>query len=120
VKNNKNVVVTGFVADPYLILNSSKLVVAPMQTGAGIQNKVLEAMALAKITILTSLAAKPIIGGVDGKHFVIANTADEFCNKIMDVFINPNCYDKIGINARDFIVKNYTWQIYEEQYIHAI
>jgi glycosyltransferase involved in cell wall biosynthesis len=119
-KNNANVVVTGFVADPYLILNSSKLVVAPMQTGAGIQNKVLEAMALAKITILTSLAAKPIIGGIDGKHFVIANTADEFCNKIMDVFTNSNCYDKIGIDARDFIVKNYTWQIYEEQYIHAI
>lgn len=46
--------------DPYLILKKAIAVIAPMQTGGGIQNKVLEAMALGKINLLSSKAAAPI------------------------------------------------------------
>jgi glycosyltransferase involved in cell wall biosynthesis len=119
-KKNKNVSVTGFVDDPFLIINSSRLVVAPMQTGAGIQTKVLESMALGKINILTQKAADPIIGAVDGKHFLIAETPDEFCNKIIDIFQYPDKYNKVGQEARNFIIDNYTWEKYENKYIQAI
>jgi glycosyltransferase involved in cell wall biosynthesis len=115
-----NITITGFMEDPYAILNSSMVVVAPMQTGAGIQNKVLEAMALGTINIITSLAAKPIIGAVHGEHFLIADTADDFCNTILDIFTRPEKYNSIKEAARDFISRYYTWKAYEREYIKAI
>jgi glycosyltransferase involved in cell wall biosynthesis len=119
-ESKKNITVTGFIDDPYLIVNSSAVVVAPMQTGAGIQNKVLESMALGKINIVTSLAAKPIIGAIDGIHFIVADTVEEYCNKIVDVISNPQKYKNIGKEARDFIKTDYTWDYYETKYISAI
>jgi glycosyltransferase involved in cell wall biosynthesis len=120
VKKERNITVTGFIDDPFLIINSSALLIAPMQTGAGIQNKVLESMALGKINIITSLAAKPIIGGIDGEHFLVADTADEYCDKIIDVITYPCKYEKIGINAQNFIKMNYTWENYETKYISVL
>ena len=65
-----NLVITGFVEDPYEILNSALCVVAPMQTDGGIQGKVLETMALGTINIITSLAAKPI-GAISNKDYIV-------------------------------------------------
>jgi glycosyltransferase involved in cell wall biosynthesis len=118
--NNSNVTVTGFVEDPFVIIHSAMVVVAPMQTGAGIQNKVLESMALGAINIITSLAADPIVGGIKGEHFLIADTPDEFRDMILAVFEQPDKYKKIGQSARKFIRQRYTWKAYEKEYITAI
>jgi hypothetical protein len=56
-KTCRNITVTGYMQDPYIILNSAMAVVSPIQIGAGIQTKILEAMALGKINIISSLAA---------------------------------------------------------------
>jgi glycosyltransferase involved in cell wall biosynthesis len=119
-KKNTNITVTGFIEDPFVVIHSAMAVVAPMQTGAGIQNKVLEAMALGAINILTSMAAAPIIGGINGEHFLIADTPDEFCNIILDISEQPDAYKQIKQSARDFIAKNYTWTRYEKEYIKTI
>jgi glycosyltransferase involved in cell wall biosynthesis len=119
-KKNANITVTGFIEDPFVIIHSAMVVVAPMQTGAGIQNKVLEAMALGAINILTSMAAAPIIGGINGEHFLIADIPDEFHNIILDISEQPDAYKQIKQSARNFIAENYTWTRYEKEYIKAI
>lgn len=119
-ESKKNITVTGYLDDPYMVINSSAVVVAPMQTGAGIQNKVLESMALGKINIITSLAAKPITGAVNGIHFLVADTDEEYCNKITDVLMYPEKYESIGKSARGFIKANYTWDEYESKFIFAL
>jgi glycosyltransferase involved in cell wall biosynthesis len=119
-KKYKNISVTGFLDDPYKILHSSLAVAAPMQTGAGIQNKVLETLALGTINLLTPLAAAPIVGGEDKKHFFVLQTGEDFCNKILDISSNPRKYETIKSNARDFISRNYTWHIYEKKYMESI
>jgi glycosyltransferase involved in cell wall biosynthesis len=119
-RGSKNVTVTGFVDDPFIILKSALAVVAPMQTGAGIQNKVLEAMALGSINVLTPLAARPIVGATNGEHFLVADTADDFCNTIMEVAEHAQKYEKIKQAARSFIQQRYTWQACEEKYVQAI
>ncbi|MDR1022895.1 MAG: glycosyltransferase [Prevotellaceae bacterium] len=115
-----NITVTGFVEDPFVILKSAAAVVAPMQTGAGIQNKVLEAMALGTVNILTPLAARPIEKAVNGEHFLVADSADDFCSVITDVMEHTQKYDKIKQKARDFIRQHYTWQAYEKEYIRIV
>jgi glycosyltransferase involved in cell wall biosynthesis len=119
-RNNTNITVTGFVDDPFIILKSSMVVVAPMQTGAGIQNKVLEAMALGTINILTSLAAHPIVGATNGEHFLVADTTDDFCSIIVDITTHAQKYSTIKQKSRNFIQQHYTWQAYEKNYIQAI
>lgn len=120
-KRLKNVIITGFVDDPFLILKSAMAVVAPMQTGGGIQNKVLESMALGTITIVTTLTARSIINAIDGKDFILADTPQEFINCIRNIQKKSTpLYQDIKVNSRNFIYLNYTWDIHEKQYIEGI
>jgi len=114
-RKSENVNVVGFVDDPYELLGSSFAVVAPMRTGGGIQNKILEAMGLGKIVITTSLGALPIKGAEHGVHLLIGNTPEELVKLVEDVFKNPNKFVNIGLNARTLVEKIYTWQKYENK-----
>ncbi len=114
-----NVVVTGFVEDPYEILKSSLCIVAPMQTGAGIQNKILESMALGTINIVSSLSAKPI-NAQDKRDLLIIDDPSEMAKVINDIFINPDKYRYIKMNSREFIKSHFTWGIYENKLLRLI
>lgn len=118
-KRYNNIKVTGYVKDPYLILKSSLCVVAPMQTGGGIQNKILESMALGTINIVSSLAAKPI-GAEHGKHYFVCDNPKEIAELIDNIYKNPQDFEHIKINAREFIRNNFTWKIYEDKLLKVI
>ncbi|SMC61496.1 glycosyltransferase [Moheibacter sediminis] len=105
----KNIEVTGYLDNPYDLLSKCLAVVAPMQTGGGIQNKVLETMALGQVNILSSLAANPI-GGVDKKDFLIAETAEEHIEFVKLMYSNPLLRNEIGNNARNLIKQNFSWE----------
>ncbi|MCD8120742.1 MAG: glycosyltransferase [Clostridiales bacterium] len=115
-----NVTVTGFVEDPYLYVHSAMAVVAPMQTGGGIQNKVLEGMALGKVNLISTLAAKPIAGARDGEHFLIADTSEEYVGLLRKIAAKPENYAEIGKHARTLIKEEYSWKCYGERYLEEI
>lgn len=115
-----NITITGFVKDPYIILNSCLALIAPMQTGGGIQNKVLEGMALGKINIITDLAAKPIIDSKAGHDYLLANTPKEYVDILYRVKNNPGDYINIGNNARKQILNKFNWNEYNRIYLNEI
>ncbi|WP_343707615.1 glycosyltransferase [Flavobacterium sp.] len=119
-KKRTNVVVTGFLDDPYLIINSCFAVIAPMQNGGGIQNKILETMGMGKINVLTSYASDPIVGAENNKHFVIENDPLSMAKKINEIYLNPSSFIKIGEDAAIFIKNKYTWGAYERESISLI
>lgn len=116
----ENITVTGFLADPYLILKHAAAVIAPMQTGGGIQNKVLEAMALGKINLLSSKAAEPISDAVDGKEYVICDTLSQYQSVYEKMKQAPCFYQQVGENAKRFILDHYTWKQYGTLYLAEI
>ena len=118
-KRYTNVEVTGFVDDPYEILNSCMCVVAPMQTGAGIQNKILEIMALGTVNIVSSLAATPI-GAEDKKDYIVLDKPKEIANQINTIAKERDNFNFYKENSRKFIKNNFTWSIYEKVYINTI
>jgi glycosyltransferase involved in cell wall biosynthesis len=118
-KKYENVEITGFVDDPYIILKSALCVVAPMQTGGGIQNKILETMALGTVNIVSLLAAKPI-GGENMKDFIIEDNPLKIAAIINDIYNNPHKYDDIKKSAREYIKNNFTWTIYEQNLSNII
>lgn len=113
-KRRKNVLITGYVEDPYVILNSSLAVVAPMQNGGGIQNKLLESMALGTINVVTSYAANPIVGAKDGEHFLVEDDPKAFARAVNAILSHHDQYIYLKKSAKDFICSRYTWQQYED------
>lgn len=103
------VTVTGFVDDPWEYLNSADIVVAPMRSGAGLQNKVLEAMALERPVVVSPLA-KEGIEAIDGTHLVVADAVDAFANAIQRLLSNEDRRREIGTAARELIEQKYTWE----------
>jgi len=118
-KKYSNIEITGYVKDPYIILKSSLCVVSPMQTGGGIQNKILESMALGTINIVSSLASKAI-GAKHGKDYFVIDDPQEIATLINNIYKNPQAFEVIKINAREFIKNNFTWQIYENKLLTII
>jgi glycosyltransferase involved in cell wall biosynthesis len=90
-----------------------------MQTGGGIQNKILECMALGTINIVSSLAAKPI-GAEHGKHFLVCDDPKDIADIINKINENPKNFEYLKVNAREFIKNNFTWSIYEKRLIEII
>lgn len=113
-KKYENLIITGFVEDPYEILKSSLCVVAPMQTGGGIQGKILETMALGTVNIVSSLAASPI-GAEDGEEYIVEDDSVKMINLINNIYKQPELFEKYKINSVEFIKQNFTWKIYEEK-----
>ena len=119
-EQHENITVTGFVDDPYRILGSTMAVIAPMQTGGGIQNKVLEGMAVGQINVISSLAARPILEAVSGEHFLIADTPQQYAEILTRIREHPERYAAMGSTAREFIRTHYTWETFEKTYIEGI
>lgn len=111
--------VTGSVDDPYEYVARSKVMVAPMRFGAGIQNKVLEGMALSKCVVTTSLGARGI-QGEDGKHFVIADTPDGMSDRITELLRDSEKRRVIGESAKALIHERFTWDVVGRKLLNEI
>jgi len=113
------VTVTKFVEDPYKYVAASKVFVAPMRFGAGTQNKILEAMALRKPVVTTSLGANGV-KGEDGKHFLVADEPEEMTEKILSLLDDSGKRKDIGYEARGLVEREYTWSRVGEKFLREI
>jgi len=102
------VVVTGAVDDVRPWLAEADVVVAPLRIARGIQNKVLEAMAMARPVLVSPQAAEGI-DAVDGRDLVVAPDADAEAGEILTLLANPARRDAIGTAARARVEARYGW-----------
>lgn len=102
------------VPDMAEVIAKSHIVVAPLLTARGIQNKVLEALAMAKPTVATSVANVGI-NGKPGEHLMLADTASEFAATVNLLLANPAVCTDLGNAARPFVVSNFSWEKSFEQ-----
>jgi glycosyltransferase involved in cell wall biosynthesis len=108
IHNGSTVVVTGSVDDPKEYIRRSKIVVAPMLFGAGVQNKILEAMALGKPVVTTSIGAGGI-HGEDGVHYRVADSPEAFAHAVLDLLEDADARRTIGEQSKNFIDATYRW-----------
>jgi glycosyltransferase involved in cell wall biosynthesis len=111
----RNVVVTGFVRDIREFLEQCHVVVAPMVTGSGIKNKVLEAMACGRAVVSTPLGAEGV-EVVPGRDIEIARTPSEFVSKIRALLDDPERAIALGRAARGLVESRYSWDHVVDQY----
>jgi len=101
------VVVTGTVPDVRPYVQHASVVVAPLRVARGVQNKVLEAMAMARPVVVSSSMASGIAAeaGVDFEH---AGDATQF-GRIVERFLNGDTGAVMGQRARMRIQAGYSW-----------
>ena len=101
--------VTGWVDDIRIFYAQSKIFVAPMQIGTGLQNKLLEAMSM-EIPCITTPLTNQALGATNNTDILIANTANDFANHIEFLLKNPEKAEEIGKKGRIFVKQNFSWE----------
>jgi glycosyltransferase involved in cell wall biosynthesis len=88
---------------------SSKILLAPMNISIGLQNKILQAMAM-KIPVVCSSAANASINGCPGIDILEANTPEEYRDHILRLIGDTEFYNRIADSAFDFVQKHFVWE----------
>lgn len=89
-------------------LRGADLALVPLEIARGVQNKVLEAMAMALPVVLTTGAVTGI-GGVDREQFRIADSDDALASAILGLLSDPDAAKAMGSAARRFVIQRMSW-----------
>lgn len=108
--HDERIVVTGCVDDVRAYLNRAKVFVAPLRIGGGTRLKILEAMAMEKPVVATSVGAEGI-AHTAGRDILIADTPSEFAQKVIELLDKPEQARQIAQEARQLAVQKYDWNI---------
>jgi glycosyltransferase involved in cell wall biosynthesis len=100
--SKKNIHLTGYVKDVRLYLAMSKIFINPIRSGSGMRRKLLEAWAMAKPVVSTSVGCEGF-NIVDGKNIFISNTPQEFINKIGLLIGDKKLRDSLGKEGRKIV-----------------
>ena len=90
-------------------LKAADLALIPLEIARGVQNKVLEAMAMALPVVLTPGAATGI-GATTGRQFAVADSDEDLASTALDLLRDPRRARIKGIAARNFVCENADWQ----------
>jgi sugar transferase (PEP-CTERM/EpsH1 system associated) len=107
------IAVTGYLDDLRPVVEAASVAVAPMQSAVGIQNKVLEAMAMGLPVVASPLATRAI--GRDTPGVVEADSADEVADAVDRLFEDPEGAAKIGRKGRELVQTSFSWQAAAEK-----
>ncbi len=102
------VTVWGSVPDIRPFIAAADLVVAPLAIARGVQNKVLEAMAMARPVVLSGEAATGITA-CDGEHFAIGRDDAALAARALALLQDKDGARRMGQAARRFVVERHGW-----------
>jgi glycosyltransferase involved in cell wall biosynthesis len=100
--------VWGDVPDVRPFLAAASLVAAPLTIARGVQNKVLEAMAMARPLVLTHAAATGI-PGEDGAHFALADSDEALTARMLALLADSDTARRMGAAARALVQERMSW-----------
>ena len=89
--------------------HNGKIFIAPLFTGIGQQNKILEAMSTG-VPCITTQMVNNAIGAVNGESILIAETPADFANQAIKLKMNQGLAKTIAINAKEKILSKYHWE----------
>lgn len=101
--------VTGKVDSVADVVTDCFVGVCPVRIGAGIQNKLLEYMALGLPSVSTSIGLEGL-GATDCKELYLANSPLEFTEKILHLWNDQQDAERIAYNARMYVETHHAWE----------
>jgi glycosyltransferase involved in cell wall biosynthesis len=102
-------IVTGYVPDIRPYLNEATVCVVPLRIARGVQNKVLEAMAMNVPVVATSMANAGI-RAKDGQDILLADDPEEFSKSVVALLKDSYFRDRLAMSARQLVDDSFSWE----------
>jgi glycosyltransferase involved in cell wall biosynthesis len=114
-EQNKDVRCIGYVEDVRPYINEAMIFIAPILSGGGTKLKVLNALAMGKAVVTTSVGAEGI-DVTDGDNVIIADHPDQFAKETVELLKNREKTERIGKKARELVLEKYDWEKIGKRY----
>ncbi len=106
---SKNVIIKGWIDDIREYYNKAKVFIAPMQLGTGLQNKLLQAMAMKVPCVTSELTVKGFIDGAQ-EVMLVAKNPEEYSDCILKLLEDEYYRNQIAQKGYEFVLKYYKWE----------
>jgi glycosyltransferase involved in cell wall biosynthesis len=103
-----SITLTGRVDSIQDYVSKAECCVVPLWIGSGMRYKILEAFALGKAVVSTTLGAEGI-EITDGRDILLRNDPESFASAVIEILENPELRDRLGSNARKLVEERYSW-----------
>jgi len=100
--------VTGSVADVRPYMTSAAVSVAPMRYGAGVQNKILESMAVGTPVVSSSVGLEGI-SAIPGKEILVEDERERFAECVVNIMQDRDLRQSLSVGGRALIEEQYSW-----------
>ena len=105
-----HVTVAGFVDNVTACYRRAKIAIAPLRAGGGTRLKILEAMALGRAIVSTTVGCEGL-AVVPGKHLLVGDTPAEFAAHVVRLLRDEALRRELAANARMLVEERYDWGI---------
>ena len=102
------IIVSGWLDDIREAYAQSRVFIAPMRIGTGLQNKLLEAMSMG-IPAITTPLANASLGAQPGEEILVGSNAEELAQHIITLLTDPEKAEQIAQAGYDFTNRVYDW-----------
>lgn len=115
---DENTHITGYVEDVIPYYRRSKVCVVPLRAGGGTRLKILEAMALGRPVVSTTIGCEGL-DVINGQHLLIADEPQQFAKQTIRLLTDTALYDSIAGQARELVEEKYDWDVIADQSLEA-
>ena len=113
------VTVTGTVPDTRPYFRQAAVAIVPLQVGGGTRLKILEALAMGKAVVSTSLGAEGL-AVVSGKHLLVEDQPEAFVQAVVELMQNTERRRALGEEGRLLVENEYSWEACGDQLLRIL
>jgi glycosyltransferase involved in cell wall biosynthesis len=115
-RREHDIELTGYVDDVRPFVRDAACYVTPLRVGGGTRLKILEAWAMGKAVVSTSIGCEGL-EAVDGENILIGDSPESFGEAVISVLRDPALRDRLGRNGRSTAERRYGWDIIGESMV---
>jgi sugar transferase (PEP-CTERM/EpsH1 system associated) len=108
-RQQSNITITGFVEDVHPYIAGATVYVAPLRVGGGTRLKLMEAMAMSKAIVSTTVGAEGF-SVVNGQELILADDPTTFAAAVMDLLATPTRRAELGQRGHALAQAHYSWR----------
>jgi glycosyltransferase involved in cell wall biosynthesis len=110
-----SITVTGEVEQIWPLLSQADVFVFPLTEGAGLQNKILEAMYAGIPVVATPLAAYSL-RAIHEEHLLVGESDEQLTGHAIQLLSDRSTAERLAKRAREFVMTKFSWQAILAQY----
>ena len=108
--NNDGLALTGYVQDVRPLIRNAGCYVVPLRVGGGTRIKILDAWAMGKAVVSTSIGCEGL-DAIDGRNILIRDAPQDFAETVCEVLSDNKLRDRLGLEARRTVEATYSWNL---------